>query len=84
MIAFPTSTLLPRYNIPMKLSDLLDTRVILVNLRARDMRTALEEMTGGLRMRVPVFLCVSARSTELAAHRVDTEGHKRRYMVREP
>ena len=33
----------------MKLSDLLDTRVITVNLRARDMKTALEEMTGILR-----------------------------------
>ena len=33
----------------MKLSDLLDTRVIAVNLRARDKKSALEEMAGILR-----------------------------------
>ncbi len=33
----------------MKLSDFLDTRVITVNLRARDMKNALEEMAGILR-----------------------------------
>ena len=40
---------LSRYNNPMKLSDLLDTRVITVNLRARDRNGAFAEMAGMLR-----------------------------------